>query len=151
VRPVTISNGRPRRDRHGRGVRGPLAPADVPLTVSRSDGFTGLVEHALEHLADRWGEALGDVRFAVRPVPPEAPADNPDDDIDASGVSLARIYRSPGDTRVVIFRRPVELRAADAVDLADLVHDVVVETVARVLGLDPDTVDPSLGEEDDGE
>ena len=43
--------------------------------------------------------------------------------------------------RVVVYRRPLEARAADRLDLADLVHDVVVDQVARLLGLDPDEVD----------
>ncbi|HVE28737.1 MAG TPA: metallopeptidase family protein [Mycobacteriales bacterium] len=34
------------------------------------------------------------------------------------------------------------MRAFDRTELADLVHDVVVEQVANLLGLDPDEVDP---------
>jgi hypothetical protein len=30
-------------------------------------------------------------------------------------------------------------------DLRDLVYDVVVEEFARVLGLDPDSIDPNYG------
>ncbi len=41
----------------------------------------------------------------------------------------------------MVYRRPLEARAADRLDLADLVHDVVVDQVARLLGLDPDDVD----------
>ena len=37
----------------------------------------------------------------------------------------------------------------DGVDLEDLVHDVVVEEVAHFLGLDPETVDPGFGGEED--
>ena len=48
----------------------------------------------------------------------------------------------PTAPRVVVYRRPLEARAADQSDLADLVHDVVVDQVARLLGLDPDEVDP---------
>jgi predicted Zn-dependent protease with MMP-like domain len=44
----------------------------------------------------------------------------------------------------VVYRRPLEARAADRGDLADLVHDVVVDQVARLLGLDPDEVDPPV-------
>jgi predicted Zn-dependent protease with MMP-like domain len=46
--------------------------------------------------------------------------------------------------RVVVYRRPLEARAVDRVDLADLVHDVVVDQVARLLGMDPDEVDPPV-------
>ena len=39
-------------------------------------------------------------------------------------------------------RLTLEARATDRGDLADLVHDVVVDQVARLLHLDPDEVDP---------
>jgi predicted Zn-dependent protease with MMP-like domain len=42
----------------------------------------------------------------------------------------------------VLYRRPLELRAVDREDLADLVKDVIVEQVANLLGLDPEDVDP---------
>ena len=42
----------------------------------------------------------------------------------------------------MVYRRPLEARAADRSDLADLVRDVVVDQVARLLHLDPDEVDP---------
>ena len=48
--------------------------------------------------------------------------------------------------RIVVYRRPVESRATDALDLADLVRDVVVEQVAHLLGRSPDDVDPHYGD-----
>ena len=47
----------------------------------------------------------------------------------------------PTRARIVVYRRPLEVRARDGADLADLVHDVLVEQVAAYLGLDPDVVD----------
>ena len=44
--------------------------------------------------------------------------------------------------RVVLYRRPVETRSADDADLADLVHEVVVEQVASALAVPPEQVDP---------
>ncbi|MFD1051024.1 metallopeptidase family protein, partial [Kibdelosporangium lantanae] len=43
--------------------------------------------------------------------------------------------------RIVLYRRPLEARAKDSVDLADLVHDVLVEQVANYLGVDPDAIE----------
>ena len=40
--------------------------------------------------------------------------------------------------RIVLYRRPLEFRAMDREDLADLVHDVIIEQVANLLGVDPD-------------
>jgi predicted Zn-dependent protease with MMP-like domain len=41
----------------------------------------------------------------------------------------------------VLYRRPLEYRADDRDDLADLVHDVIVEQVANLLGLDPEDIE----------
>jgi predicted Zn-dependent protease with MMP-like domain len=38
----------------------------------------------------------------------------------------------------VLYRRPLEFRAFDREDLADLIHDVIVEQVANLLGVDPE-------------
>ena len=43
--------------------------------------------------------------------------------------------------RIVLYRRPLELRASDRDDLADLIHDVIVEQVANLLGVSPDDLD----------
>ena len=43
---------------------------------------------------------------------------------------------------VVLYRRPLEARARDRDTLGTLVHDAVVEQVAQLLGLSPETVDP---------
>ena len=48
--------------------------------------------------------------------------------------------------QVVIYRRPIEARSTGLEELAELVHDVVVEKVAEFLGLDPEAVDPGYGE-----
>jgi predicted Zn-dependent protease with MMP-like domain len=43
--------------------------------------------------------------------------------------------------RIVLYRRPLEFRAIDNEDLADLIHDVIVEQVANLLGVDPEDID----------
>jgi hypothetical protein len=40
-----------------------------------------------------------------------------------------------------LYRRPLEARAKDSVDLAALVHDVLVEQIANYLGLDPGVIE----------
>jgi predicted Zn-dependent protease with MMP-like domain len=137
-----------RRDRRGRGLRGPLAPAGVPIARTRSERFDDLVLDALDRLDPRWGRELADVELAVEEVPP---ADNPQaaDSWPAARVPLARLFRAQGKApgkplaRIVLYRRPIEARAPGRIELAVLVHNVVVEEVAELLGVDPETVDPS--------
>lgn len=136
-----------RRDRHGHGARGPIAPPQVPLAESPADRFDGIVLDAVEHVAHRWRADLRGVDFLVEDVPPLDTGLPVEDEIESGGVPLARVLPAGAGrgARIVLYRRPLELRAVDRQDLEDLVHDVVVEEVAHVLGLDPDTVDPGYG------
>jgi predicted Zn-dependent protease with MMP-like domain len=146
-----MRTGRPgrRRDRHGRGLRGMLAPPLVPIVHSRSDAFDAMVLHAVDHLQPHVGDELAEVEFAVEDVPevgaPDALAID-EDVLDDNAVPLSRLYRSGiagiSAPVVVLYRRPLESRAVHGEDLADLIHDVVVEQVARLLGRSADEVDP---------
>lgn len=143
-----------RRERRGRGRRGPLLPerarlgsaqVRLPAWRSRTDVFEDLVHEQARTLHRRWGAQLGDLQLVVEEVPPAAAEDAVDggtvSDGTAGGVALAQAR--PG--RIVVYRRPLELRADGPEDLADLVHEVLVEAVADLLGLDPDEVDPGQG------
>jgi predicted Zn-dependent protease with MMP-like domain len=66
-----------RRDRHGRGLRGVLAPQDVPLHRTRAERFDDLVLQAVARLEPQWEAHLAGVEFAVEEIPPaEVPAAN---------------------------------------------------------------------------
>ena len=74
---------------------------------------------------------------------------NESDELLDASLPLARVlpaHREGGKehpARIVVYRRPLEIRAADRDDLADLVHEVVVDQVAVLLGRDPEEIDPS--------
>ena len=137
-----------RRDRHGRGLRGVLAPPDVPLHRTRAEGFDDLVLQAVSRLEPRWEAHLAGVEFAVEEIPPAGDA--------ATGpVPLARL--EPGSRggeavsrphRIVVYRRPLMARADGDDDLGELVFEVLVEEFARLLGVNPEDVDPGYPAED---
>src|SRR6185312_3591107 len=87
-----------RRDRHGRGLRGPLLPAALPGARTRSELFDDLVLDAVEHLEHRWSDQLRNVEFAVEDVPPvdALPADGADPAGLAGEVPLARLLPARG-------------------------------------------------------
>jgi predicted Zn-dependent protease with MMP-like domain len=122
----------------------------VPLSESPSQRFDGIVLDAVEHVEARWRNELSALDVAVEEVPPLDVVLPVEDEIESAGVPLARLLAASGGqpARLVIYRRPLELRAIDRDDLEDLVHDIVVEEVARFLGLDPETVDPGYGGEE---
>lgn len=132
------------RDRHGRGMRGPLAPPQVPLAVSRAEIFDSLVHDSADRLCRRLPQLL-DVRFAVREVPRVT--------LDGAGLSdpvpLGEVFPAKGDAPsvIVVYRRPVELRSGDREERAALVHEVVVEQAAELLGLSPEAIDPRYGQD----
>ncbi|MFE0704791.1 metallopeptidase family protein [Streptomyces sp. NPDC058872] len=128
-----------RRDRHGRGMRGPVAPPQVPLSASRSDTFRDLVLDSVERLERRWPQ-LADVDFMVMEVPPVVSGETV-----PLGGSVPAEKNEPA--RVVVYRRPVELRSKSRDERALLVHEVVVEQVAELLGLSPESIDPRYGQD----
>ncbi len=151
-----------RRDRHGRGLRGVLAPPGVPLHRSRSQRFDELILEAVARLEPRWEAQLSGVEFAVEEIPPPDPPG-----LGPESVSLARLdpgspgTGSPGvgmpgtgdsgaarPPRIVVYRRPLAARADSEDELGELVFEVVVEEFARLLGIDPEDVDPGFGDED---
>jgi predicted Zn-dependent protease with MMP-like domain len=149
-RPLSLPRAWPaptgrRRDRHGRGLRGPLIPRDVPAWRTRAEQFDDRVLDAVERLEHRWGSDLEGVEFAVEDVPPSEPAPWEHGD-----VPLGRFFPADGALapRVVVYRRPVESRVPTGTSVAALVNDVVVEQVAHLLGLPPEQVDPRYGETD---
>ncbi|MFG3260567.1 metallopeptidase family protein [Streptomyces sp. NPDC048172] len=144
--PSHRSDPRPRsRDRHGRGMRGPVAPPQVPLAVSRAEAFDDLVRDSVGRLERHWPQ-LASVEFAVQEVPR---TDNGELTEGDDAVPLGRVTEGKGDRpdRVVVYRRPVEIRTRTRDERALLVHEVVVEQVAELLGLAPESVDPRYGQD----
>ena len=129
-----------------------LAPPGVPLHRSRSQRFDELILEAVARLEPRWEAQLSGVEFAVEEIPPPDPPG-----LGPESVSLARLDPgSPGTPggpvarppRIVVYRRPLAARADSEDELGELVFEVVVEEFARLLGVDPEDVDPGFGDVD---
>jgi predicted Zn-dependent protease with MMP-like domain len=142
-----------RRDRRGRGLRGLLYPASTPASTTRAEKFDALVLEALEPIELRWGAELTELDLAVDEVP-EVSETSPDQVVWGTGVladvgvPLAQLVPAgvdpdglPSRARIVIYRRPLEARARGGADLADLLHEVLVEQVAEYLNIEPDAID----------
>lgn len=133
------------RDRHQRGLRGPLALAN-PLTgravrpprpPSRADFFAAAVEHSITRIAQHCPEAVAQIRFGVEDVPYLA-------ENWAEEVPLAAAIQAPGGewSQVVVYRRPLEHRAATREGLEILCHRTIVEQLAALTGLSVSQIDP---------
>ena len=106
---------------------------------------------AVARLEPRWEAELSRVEFAVQEVPD---GDLPDGERDA--VPLARLDPGPEDPPGI--RRTARASSCTGArcwpgpiartNWPSLVLDVVVEEFARLLGVDPETVDPGYDEPD---
>lgn len=134
-----------RRDRHARGLRGPLAAPNtygVSLRLRRGRNrtafFTACVAESAARITRQCPAALRGVELGVEEVPhlPVAWSDN--------RVPLAvAVEAVPGyPARVVVYRRPLEHRAASPRGLRILVHRTIVEQLSALTGLTPETIDP---------
>jgi hypothetical protein len=138
-----------RRDRRGRGVRGQLAPVGVPLHRTPGEVFDDLVMDAVDEIEEHWSgsaEQLSGLEFAVEDVPSTgAELEFAPDVVLDRGVPLGRLFRDGlpdiAHPVIVVYRRPIEARAVDDDDRADLVFMVVVDLAAEYLGKDLDELE----------
>lgn len=132
-----------RRNRRGRGMRGELLPQHLPGSRSRSEQFDDWVMESAQRLERLWGERIQDLQIMVQEIP--------DGLEDMTAVTLRGMLGScrpatPGRPAVItVYRHPVLMAARSVVPVNELVHDVVVEQTAELMGLSPEAVDPAYG------
>lgn len=138
-----------RRDRRGRGRRGPWirpgrhSPDGVPAACTRRERFDATVERVVADVVARWPQELAGVEFGVEEVPWL------DDDWQPERVPTATLVpgASRRPSRVVVYRLPIRARAqraAGVVSERDLVLAALVDPVAELLGRPPAEVDKTL-------
>src|SRR5689334_25414507 len=113
----------------------------MPMSRTRAELFDELVLDAVESLEQRFAKELAGVEFAVEDVPPELNVYD-SDVLEDGEVPLARLLPGrPGrqelPPRIVLYRRPLEFRAMDREDLADLVPDANLGPVRNLLRVRP--------------
>ncbi|MGH1563409.1 metallopeptidase family protein [Mumia sp. DW29H23] len=141
VPPLDTVRGGSRRDRRGRGFRGPVAipgplsPRGVPGGWDRRAQFDTAVLGAVARLRPRHAAALEQLDVAVEDVPvlPRRWRDE---------VPLGTVVPDRERPRVVLFRQPVQHRATSRADLDDLVLSVLVDQLAALWRCDPEELDP---------
>jgi hypothetical protein len=85
----------------------------------------------------RWGDELRDIEFGTEDVP-ELPADWAEEPVPFGSLTRPR-DDTPG--RIVVFRRPVEMRAKTRLEQLALVNEILVEHIADLLGRDPGEIE----------
>lgn len=148
-----------RATRRGRDMRGPLLPPTVPGWRSRAERFDMAVLEAYEPIERRWHERVSDLDVAVDEIPRIAAKDPesvqwPPEVIADGPIALARLIPAGVDVRgnatrarIVLFRKPIERRAKDTVELGELLHEILVAQVATYLDVDPTVIDPTINDD----
>jgi len=142
-----------RRDRHDRGLRGPIALPNpltgkaVPLrrSPSRAEFFLECVSDAVARIGVRCPQALDGVDVGIEEVPYLATAWS------GERVPLAAaIEATPAHpAQIVIYRRPLEHRAVSRPELRRLIHRTLVEQLSALTGLAVETIDPTIEPDDE--
>lgn len=125
-----------RRDRHNRGLRGPLLPHRIPGYVSRKNEFTRLMENALADLDVRFKTSLSQVTFATESIP-----NLRDLLINNEEVALGRTDAT-WPVQIVLYVEPIRMRASNKRELDRIIRDVLAEQLSPVLGMRPEKIDP---------
>ena len=141
-----------------------LADLDPDLVVTTGDNLAHqeavpAVLEAYEPIERRWHERVSALDIAVDEIPRIAPKDPenvqwPPEVIADGPVALARLIPAGVDVRgnatrarIMLFRKPIERRAKDTVELSELLHEVLVAQVATYLGVEPSVIDPTIEDE----
>lgn len=142
-----------RRDRHGRGLRGPLAgpnplvsrPARPPRPSTPSEAFAEAVHLAVDRVARQCPEAVSGIAFGIEDVPGSELA------WAGQSVPLALAVEATADRpgQLVVYRRPLEHRASSRRGLRSLVYRTVVEQLAALTGRSVSELDPDGDAEED--
>lgn len=127
-----------RRDRHDRGLRGP-----VHRNPSPAAWFEDCLTASLTRINGLQPGLLDQIDVGVEEVPTVREHD--------TRVPLAAaIEASPTQpARVVVYRRPLEQRSSSRRQLRRLVHRTVVEQLAALTGRGAVDIDPMVVDEDD--
>ncbi len=117
------------------------------------------VLEAYEPIERRWQSRVAELDVAVDEIPRIA-AKDPDSvqwppEVVADGpIALARLIPAGVDVRgnstrarIVLFRKPIERRAKDTVELGELLHEILVAQVAIYLDVEPTVIDPTIEDE----
>ncbi|WCC79388.1 metallopeptidase family protein [Cutibacterium equinum] len=136
-----------RRNRHGRGQRGPVVLPRAHggrierIDPTKAEFFMTCLAEAVDQVQGSCPGILDDAVIGAEDVPTM-----PDWTQGRVPLSSAVDRQDDSPARVVMYRRPLELRATSRRGLAILVHRTLVEQLSALTGLPVEKIDPSIDE-----
>lgn len=149
-----LARFRDQDERHGRGIRGLILP-EVPRFHTRSQRFDAAVIAAFEPFRSAYLDRLTTLDVAVDAVPRMQLDPGfttwPEDVVADGQVPLARLIPAgvdhegaPTRPRLIIFRHPIELRAASDMEKRSILRHIFARLVAVYLNVSPEDIDPNF-------
>ena len=126
-----------KRNRHGRGLSGPVLPHSTPRYRSADEKFGAQVSLALAQI-EEYGTDLSRITIRTEPVPGVREVV-----LSSGSVPLGRIERGNPDV-VVLYQRAIELRSTDLASQFQVIKDVLAELLGRLLRRSPSELDPTF-------
>lgn len=124
------------RDRHSRGLVGPLIPHTAPNYLTPSQTFEKLLDLAIEDFSIRLGSEFDQIEITLEEIPSFR-----DLALAEESVPLGRLEKT-SSIKVVIYQKPIEIRCKDLIKLDRLIRDTLAELIGLALVLRPSDVDP---------
>lgn len=132
AKPISIVN----RDRHNRGLRGPLVPHVAPIYENPSKAFERILTHAVEDFGVRLGDELEHLEISLEEIP-----NYRDLTLAENSVPLGRIeFGNP--TKIVIYKKPIETRCKKINAIDRLTRDTLADLIGLAIGIRPTDIDP---------
>ena len=136
-----------RRERHGRGLRGPLAAPNpitgVPVPLRQrprgAEFFVQCLRASVARTAAACPRAMVGIDVGYEEVPSQVSAWR-NERVPLAAAVPAQAGRNG---QVVLFRRPLEHRANSRAELRRLVHRALLEQLSALTGIGMDELDPS--------
>lgn len=125
------------RNRHGRGLRGPLLNPALPGWRTRREEFAELVSDVVDEYQQRLSE-ISEIQIGVEEVAPSAPAEWESHDVtQARAFPKDRVRGLPA--RIVLYRLAIQAHhRPDQLELA--VYTLLAQRIAEITGTDPDSL-----------
>ncbi|OZG54273.1 hypothetical protein ALMA_0734 [Alloscardovia macacae] len=128
------------RNPHGRGIRRPVFGTHIPQYRTSAGYFDDQVLSQVTRLKRAWPELFTRVECAVEDVPPSDPLA-----WEEFRVKLSQSFPAEHGVpaRIALYRRPIESRARDRIDLQLLIRMEIVRQLASLYGMNPENIDPN--------
>lgn len=124
------------KNRHNRGLRGPLVPHVAPIYENPSNAFERILTHAVEDFGVRLGSEIENLEISLEEIP-----NYRDLTLAENSVPLGRIEIG-NPTKIVIYQKPVELRCKNFDAIDRLIRDTLADLIGLAIGIRPNDIDP---------